>query len=79
MCANRYMELQWESESATKTKMVWVDQRTLFFFSMTDGRFSCEKATSPTKSHIPTSKRRDSSLSERVLPAVRRDGDKVAL
>ena len=29
------IELQRESEGATKTKMVWVDQRTIFFFSMT--------------------------------------------
>ena len=29
-------ELHRESESTTKTKMVWVDQRTIFFFSMTE-------------------------------------------
>ena len=66
------MELQRESKNATDMKMVWVGQRMLFFFS-------CEKAMSPTKSRIPISKRRDSSLSVRVSLAARRDGDKVAL
>ena len=73
------MELQRESESATKTKIVWVDQWTLFLFDDRDGRFSCEKATATMKSLNPISKRRDSSLSVRVSPAARRDGDKVAL
>ena len=51
----------------------------LFLFNDRDGRFSYQKAASPTKSHIPLSKRHESSLSVRVSPAVSRDGDKVAL
>ena len=73
------MELQRESERSTKMKMVWIDQRTFFLFNDRDGRFSCKKAVSPTKSRIPISKRRDSSLFARISPAARRDGDKVAL
>ena len=61
-------------------KMVQVDLRKLFSFSMTGmANFLVKKAASSMKSHISISKRRYTGLATRVSMAARREGDTAAL